>query len=320
MKLGLLSDAHGNIVGLDNCLRVLDREKVEKLIFIGDAIGYLPMAGEVLKRLSKTGATCLSGNHEAMLSGSLPLDPERDKVYGLDKTRSELPGEMIEQIKRWPSKTESTVDGQRLLFVHGSPWEELTGYIYPDSDLSGFSTLEADVVFMGHTHRPFIEKVGETQVVNIGSCGQPRDHGCISSCAVYDTAQRVSKYLEARLYELEDRHQCIGDARGIGHFWALEIVKNRKTKELFNTKADKFRKALMTDKIAAEALKQGLYIVSWYDTLIVAPPLITTEEQIDEGIETLDKVLEIADQEVVQTDTPGSRSADAFNKVTQSVR
>ncbi|MEE9399241.1 MAG: aspartate aminotransferase family protein, partial [Dehalococcoidales bacterium] len=91
--------------------------------------------------------------------------------------------------------------------------------------------------------------------------------------------QRVSKYLEARLYELEDRHQCIGDARGIGHFWALEIVKNRKTKELFNTKADKFRKALMTDKIAAEALKQGLYIVSWYDTLIVAPPLITTEEQ-----------------------------------------
>ena len=126
--------------------------------------------------------------------------------------------------------------------------------------------------------------------------------------------QRVSRYLEKRLYELEDRHECIGDARGIGHFWALEIVKNRKTKELFNTKADKFRKVLMTDKIAAEALKLGLYVASWYDTLVIAPPLITTEEQIDEGVEILDKVLEIADQEVVHTDTPGVRSAEAFNK------
>ena len=128
--------------------------------------------------------------------------------------------------------------------------------------------------------------------------------------------QRVSKHLEKRLYELEDRHECIGDARGIGHFWALEIVKNRKTKEPFNTKADKFRKPLMTDKIAAEALKLGLYVVSWYDTLIVAPPLIITEEQVDEGIELLDKALEVADQEVVHTDVPGSRSAEAFNKVT----
>jgi taurine--2-oxoglutarate transaminase len=124
--------------------------------------------------------------------------------------------------------------------------------------------------------------------------------------------QRVSKHLEKRLYELEDRHECIGDTRGMGHFWALEIVKNRKTKELFNTKADKFRKTLMTDRIATEALKLGLYVVSWYDTLIIAPPLIITEEQVDEGIEILDKALEIADREVVHTDIPGARSSEPF--------
>lgn len=127
--------------------------------------------------------------------------------------------------------------------------------------------------------------------------------------------QRVAPYLEKRLYELEDRHECIGDARGIGHFWAFEIVKNRKTKERFNTKADKFRKPLMTDKIAAEAMKLGLFMQSWYDTIIIAPPLIITEAQVDEGVEILDKALAIADQEVVHTDTPGSRSAEAFNKV-----
>ncbi|MCL0091035.1 aspartate aminotransferase family protein [Dehalococcoidia bacterium] len=120
--------------------------------------------------------------------------------------------------------------------------------------------------------------------------------------------QRVSKHLERRLYELEERHECIGDARGIGHFWALEIVKNRKTKERFNTKADKFRKVLMTDAIAAEALKLGLYFAAWYDNLVIAPPLIITEEQVDEGIEILDRALEVADREVEHTDTPGSRS------------
>jgi taurine--2-oxoglutarate transaminase len=126
--------------------------------------------------------------------------------------------------------------------------------------------------------------------------------------------QKVARHLEKRLYELEERHECIGDARGIGHFWALEIVKNRRTKERFNTKADKFRKALMTDAIAAEALKLGLYLVAWYDNLVIAPPLIITEEQVDEGIDILDRALQVADREVEHTDSPGSRSTQAFKR------
>jgi len=124
--------------------------------------------------------------------------------------------------------------------------------------------------------------------------------------------QTVAKYLEKKLYELGDRHECIGDVRGIGHFWALEIVKNRKTKERFDTKADKFHKALMTDRIITEASKRGLYTACWYDTIMVAPPLIITKEQVDEGMGILDKALEIADREVMHTDTPVARSAQAF--------
>jgi len=124
--------------------------------------------------------------------------------------------------------------------------------------------------------------------------------------------QTVAKYLEKKLYELGDRHECIGDVRGIGHFWALEIVKNRKTKERFDTKADKFHKVLMTDRIIAETSKRGLYTACWYDTIMVAPPLIITKEQVDEGMGILDKALEIADREVMHTDTPVARSAQAF--------
>ena len=54
----------------------------------------------------------------------------------------------------------------------------------------------------------------------------------------------------------------------------------------------------MTDRIAGEALKRGLYIHNWYDHFTVAPPLIIREEEVDKGVEIFDEVLRIADQEV----------------------
>ena len=123
--------------------------------------------------------------------------------------------------------------------------------------------------------------------------------------------QRVSKYLQQKLYDLAENHDCVGDVRGIGHFWGLEIVKNRKTKEPFDTKPDKLTgKPLMTAKITGDCMQNGLYIAPWYDTLVIAPPLIITEEQVDEAIEILDKSLKIGDAEAVSTDVPPSRSSE----------
>ncbi|MBN1835540.1 MAG: aminotransferase class III-fold pyridoxal phosphate-dependent enzyme [Spirochaetales bacterium] len=122
--------------------------------------------------------------------------------------------------------------------------------------------------------------------------------------------QRASGHLKKRLHELAERHESIGDARGIGHFWALELVKNRKTKELFNLKADEYTRPLMTARVAGEALKNGVYVAAWYDTLIVAPPLIITEAQIDEGIDALDKALKLADEQTTNTGISASRSSE----------
>ena len=94
-------------------------------------------------------------------------------------------------------------------------------------------------------------------------------------------------------------------------FWALEIVKNRITKEPFNTKADKFTgQGLMTDKISKEAFENGLFIGTWYDSLIIAPPLIVSQKEIEEAVAILDKSLEIADREVVSTGVGASRSSE----------
>ena len=66
----------------------------------------------------------------------------------------------------------------------------------------------------------------------------------------------------------------------------------------------------MTVKIAADSMKNGLYMAAWYDTLVIAPPLIITEEQIDEGIDILSKSLAIGDKEVVSTGIPAWRSSE----------
>jgi len=127
--------------------------------------------------------------------------------------------------------------------------------------------------------------------------------------------EKAARHLQKKLYELADRHESIGDVRGIGHFWALELVKNRKTKELFNTKMDKFTGApLMTAKVAQDAMQRGVFLNPWYDTLVVTPPLTITEEEIDEGIAVLDKSLEIADKEVVSTGVPASRTSEYGKK------
>jgi taurine--2-oxoglutarate transaminase len=123
--------------------------------------------------------------------------------------------------------------------------------------------------------------------------------------------KRVSAHLKKKLYALADKHICVGDVRGIGHFWGLELVKNRKTKEPFNVKADKFStKALMTGRVAGDAMQRGVYISPWYDTLVIAPPLIITEAQVDEALAVLDKSLEIADTEAVDTGAAVCRSTE----------
>ena len=125
------------------------------------------------------------------------------------------------------------------------------------------------------------------------------------------TMEKVAAHLKAKLFELAERHPCVGDVRGIGHFWAFEIVKNRKTKEPFNVKNDKLTGApLMTVKIAGEAMKNGVYLMGWYDNLILAPPLIITEAQVDEALAVLDKALEIADAQTESSDAPVSHSSE----------
>ena len=111
-----------------------------------------------------------------------------------------------------------------------------------------------------------------------------------------ERARELAPYVECKLQALQQKHVSIGDVRGKGLFWAIDLVKNRTTKEPFNSYADKVAsKSLVVDQIAAKVMGEGVTIQAWVSHFVVAPPLIVTREEIDLGIEALDRHLSIAD-------------------------
>jgi len=114
-----------------------------------------------------------------------------------------------------------------------------------------------------------------------------------------ERATEMGGYLGQRLHSLKPRHPSIGEVRGLGMFWAVELVKNQNTKAPFNTYADKVAsKPLLVDKVAARAMGNGVFIQAWMSHFVIAPPLIISKEDIDRGVSALDEALAIADGEV----------------------
>src|SRR3989344_332285 len=185
MRIGVVSDAHGNLEGFEACLA--DMGKVDKLIFAGDLLGYYFDGANILKRLRSLGAECILGNHdefflvyEGLKEGIRMKIPDQQtyfEKYGpsLPRAATELTADEIDWIPSLPYELTIEADRKRILVVHGSPWSP-DQYVYPDfGDFDKFSEVNADVVVMGHTHHPMVKTIGNVTLINSGSCGQPRD-------------------------------------------------------------------------------------------------------------------------------------------------
>ncbi|MCJ2166240.1 YfcE family phosphodiesterase [Pseudodesulfovibrio sp. S3] len=184
MRIGIISDAHGNAPGLALALSFLERQEVGQIIFLGDAVGYMEQADEVCGMLERSRAICLMGNHEGMTCGRLPVPDGVDDLLRLPPSWESLPGVWRQQVEDNGPRLELDLEGCRLLCVHGSPEKPFTRYV--NSEAAGQLDFEADVLLMGHTHRPFVVRNRGRLIVNPGSCGLPRDRGDLLSLAVVD--------------------------------------------------------------------------------------------------------------------------------------
>ena len=108
-------------------------------------------------------------------------------------------------------------------------------------------------------------------------------------------AEMGSAFAEA-LAGLAERHPSIGDIRGIGCFWGLELVKSRQTREplvSFNATGET---AAPMARLTRAALERGLYLMTHWNVVMVCPPLTITREELAEGIAVLDEALALADE------------------------
>jgi taurine--2-oxoglutarate transaminase len=113
---------------------------------------------------------------------------------------------------------------------------------------------------------------------------------------IVENAAAQGEYVGRELRALQERHPSIGDVRGLGLFWGLELVRNRETREPlvpFNAGGEA---AAPVGRLVKAALERGLYLFVHWNVVIVAPPLNITREELDEGLGVLDEVLAIADE------------------------
>lgn len=122
-----------------------------------------------------------------------------------------------------------------------------------------------------------------------------------------DRSKELEPFVQEKLLALKAKHPSIGDVRGKGLFWAVDLVKNQKTKDPFNTYSDKIAgKPLLVDQIAAKCMADGVTIQAWVSHFVIAPPLIVTKEEIEHGIATLDRYLHLADEQCMPAAEPAS--------------
>jgi taurine---2-oxoglutarate transaminase len=115
---------------------------------------------------------------------------------------------------------------------------------------------------------------------------------------IVENAAEVGAYLGSGLRGLAERHPSIGDVRGLGCFWGVELVKDRETREMLVPFNELSEAAAPVTRMAKAALERGLYLMTHWNVIMVVPPLTITREEVDEGLAILDEALAIADEYV----------------------
>ncbi|MDX1991350.1 MAG: YfcE family phosphodiesterase [bacterium] len=154
MKIGILSDIHGDFSALETVLQRLDQHHmVDQILCAGDLVGRGPEQNRVVEVFRQRGIPTVRGNHD-------------EWVYGLSN-------ENTDYLRNLPLDWRGTVHGLKVFMCHGKPGNNLWG-LYRDhvSDTllnMMLESLQADVLITGHTHVPMFIRVANGCVINPGS-------------------------------------------------------------------------------------------------------------------------------------------------------
>ena len=197
MKVGVISDTHGNRVALREVLA--DMPDVDHLVCAGDVVGYNPwhadcvdaMRGEPAAPAEGPWPTApvptVMGNHDRAVAGETPFTFNGMAQAGVEHARGQLGDDRLAWLGDRPD--ELLLFEDRVKIVHGHP-DDPDHYTYPEE--FGPDLLDGEeLLIMGHTHHQHHEVYDEGIVCNPGSVGQPRDGDYRAAYAVVDLDERM---------------------------------------------------------------------------------------------------------------------------------
>jgi putative phosphoesterase len=197
MKVGVISDIHGNHYALEAVLENAKKDGIEKLLVLGDIVGYYYHPEIVLNMLSEWDYEIIKGNHEVILQDlkENKINPEVLKEkYGRGHEQALINIDSVTQ--QWlfslPEQKSVRIDNVSFQLNHGSP-SNINEYIYPDAavlQLEKCDSKDHDFVLIGHSHYSFSFRCTNSTLINCGSVGQSRQKGGLASWAVINTANK----------------------------------------------------------------------------------------------------------------------------------
>lgn len=107
--------------------------------------------------------------------------------------------------------------------------------------------------------------------------------------------------IKPRLEEIQEKHKSVGEVRGKGFFWALELVKDRESREPLVAFGASGAEAAEFNAVIAACKQRGVWPFANGNRLQIAPPLITSAEDLLKGLDVIDEVLELADRSYTGT-------------------
>lgn len=203
MRYAIISDIHSNIEAFEAAMEDIERAGVDRILFLGDIIGYGPNPNECMDLLLKTADLCLAGNHDWALVGLT----DTSYFNPFAKAALDWTGEVLRpDLKDFLARQRPADLFATFQVAHSSPKEpEKWKYILSHKDaIENYPFLERDLCFIGHSHQPIIiEYLAPDQVralrgnfmtlepnrkyiVNVGSIGQPRDGIPDGRWVIYD--------------------------------------------------------------------------------------------------------------------------------------